>query len=132
MTQSYQTSDAVSERLARTQPLLIDGKWSAAEDGGASDVYNPSTGDVISAAAMATRADTERAIAAARASFDGGSWTGRTPAQRGKIRWQMLFQGTDRSKLRRLVWVVLHDVRHFEPDNRRAHVVVDVDPINML
>ena len=52
---------------------------------------------------------------------------------RGKTRWQMLFQGSDRSLVRQLVMQVLHDVGHFEPDNRRhINVVVDVDPINML
>jgi primosomal protein N' (replication factor Y) len=52
---------------------------------------------------------------------------------RGKVRWQMLFQGTDRSLVRQLVMQVLHDVSHFEPDKRRnTNVVVDVDPINML
>ena len=52
---------------------------------------------------------------------------------RGKIRWQLLFQGTDRNRLRRLVAAVLHDVGHFEPDKRpAARVVVDVDPLNLL
>lgn len=53
---------------------------------------------------------------------------------RGKTRWQMLLQGTDRSALRRLAASMLHDVGHFEPDNKRKNVrvVVDVDPVNML
>jgi primosomal protein N' (replication factor Y) len=53
---------------------------------------------------------------------------------RGKTRWQMLLQSTDRSALRRLVGCVLHDVGHFEPEKRRrgTNIVVDVDPVNML
>ncbi len=54
---------------------------------------------------------------------------------RGRTRWQMLFQSTDRSALRRLVQNVLHDVGHFEPDRKGrggTHVIVDVDPVNML
>lgn len=52
---------------------------------------------------------------------------------RGKTRWQMLLQGTDRGALRRLLQNVLHDVGHFDPERRsKTHVVVDVDPINML
>jgi primosomal protein N' (replication factor Y) len=53
---------------------------------------------------------------------------------RGKTRWQMLLQSTDRSALRRLVGSVLHDVGHFDPEKRRrnTNVVVDIDPINML
>ena len=75
MAHSYTMSPAVAERLAKAQPLLINGRWTASEDGSVSEVYNPSSGEVITTAAMATRADTERAVAAARASFDGGAWT---------------------------------------------------------
>jgi phenylacetaldehyde dehydrogenase len=89
MSEAYQATPAVAERLARTQLLLINGQWSGAEDGSVSEVYNPSSGEVISSAAMASRADTERAIAAARASFDSGAWTGLTPAQRGKVLWRV-------------------------------------------
>ena len=85
---SYTMSPAVAERLAKSQPLLIDGQWMAAEDGSVSEVYNPSSGEVITTAASATRADTERAVAAARTAFDTGVWTGLTPAQRGKILWR--------------------------------------------
>ncbi len=88
MAHSYTMSPAVAERLAKSQPLLIDGQWTAAEDGSVSDVYNPSSGKVISTAAMASRGDTERAVAAARASFDSGAWTGLTPSERGKILWR--------------------------------------------
>lgn len=88
MAQNYTASPTVAERLTRPQPLLIDGNWVEAADGGVSDVYNPSSGEVITTAAVATRTDTERAIAAARASFDGGIWTGLTPSQRGKILWR--------------------------------------------
>jgi phenylacetaldehyde dehydrogenase len=88
MASSYKMSSAVAERLAVPQPLFIGGQWTAAADGAVSDVYNPSSGKVITTAAMATRSDTERAVAAARTSFDDGVWTGLTPAQRGKILWR--------------------------------------------
>ena len=88
MANDYAMSPVVAERLARAQPLLIGDQWSGAEDGSVSDVYNPSSGEIISTAASATRADTERAIAAARTAFDSGVWTGLTPAERGKILWR--------------------------------------------
>ncbi|MCB1688121.1 MAG: aldehyde dehydrogenase family protein [Halioglobus sp.] len=86
---SYVVSAAVRERLARPQPLLIGGHWCEAADGGVSDIFNPSNGEQLGTAASATRDDCERAIAAARQSFDGGSWTALTPAQRGKILWRV-------------------------------------------
>lgn len=88
MSADYVYTPAVAKRLAGFAPLLINGKWEAAADGAVSDVYNPSSGHVISTAASATREDTERAIAAARSSFDKGVWTGLTPAERGKILWR--------------------------------------------
>ena len=88
MSRKFQVSPLVAQRLKCVQPLLIGENWSGSEDGKVSDVYNPSTGQVITTAAIATRADTERAVAAARTSFDQGAWTGLTPSQRGKILWR--------------------------------------------
>ena len=85
---SYAPSPVVAARLVRTQGLLINGDWCVAADGAESDVYDPSSGVVISAAARATTEDTERAVAAARKSFDEGVWTGLTPAARGRILWR--------------------------------------------
>ncbi|MGL4566246.1 MAG: aldehyde dehydrogenase family protein, partial [Halioglobus sp.] len=85
---SYHMSPGVHARLARPQQMLIGNTWCGAQDGGVSDVYNPSNGEIISHAATATVNDCERAIAAARASFDAGLWTGLTPAQRARILWR--------------------------------------------
>lgn len=84
----YQPTDLVRERLDRTQGLLIGGRWSEAEDGSGSDVFDPSSGRVISRAATATAADCDRAVAAARESFDSAVWNRLTPAERGKILWR--------------------------------------------
>lgn len=85
----FTVSKEVSERLAKPQRLLIDGDWREAENGATTDVYNPSTGTVISQAASASSNDAEQAVAAARRTFDNGDWTGLTPAQRGKILWRV-------------------------------------------
>lgn len=89
MSELYSMSATVEGRLSKTQQLLIDGQWQPSADGTTSDVFDPSTGDVVTQAASATREDTERTIAAARRSFDNGDWTGLTPAQRGKILWKI-------------------------------------------
>lgn len=89
MTSSYEASDYLKRKLANPQPLLINGEWRQASDGATSDIYNPSSGEVIGQAAAATAEDAEQAVAAARNSFDRGDWTGLTPAQRGKILWKV-------------------------------------------
>ena len=61
--------------------LLIDGTWSAAEDGGRRDIVNPSDASVIASVAEATASDADRAVRAARSAFDEGSWS-RAPATR--------------------------------------------------
>jgi aldehyde dehydrogenase (NAD+) len=73
----------VSE-LGRTWQLYIDGRWT---DGGAGTfpVLNPATEEVVAHAPNGTRADLERAIAAARRAFDGGPWTRTTAADRARI-----------------------------------------------
>jgi phenylacetaldehyde dehydrogenase len=83
----YEMSAIVRSRLAGCQPLLIAGRWCGGSDGVVSDVYNPSSGEVITTASVATADDCDRAVAAARAAFDSGTWTGLTPAQRGRILW---------------------------------------------
>ena len=89
MSNNRPVSTWTQQRLANTQQLLVDGKWRCASSGAVSDIYNPSSGEVIARAASATEEDAEQAIAAARRSFDAGSWTGMTPAQRGKILWRI-------------------------------------------
>ena len=70
--------------LARTWKLYIDGKWSDA-GGGTFDVINPATEEVVASAPNATRADLDRAIAAARRAFDEGPWRKTTPADRARV-----------------------------------------------
>jgi len=89
MSNTFQISPGVQQRMARVQPLLIDGEWREAQGGATTDVYGPSCGSVISKATSASDADTELAVAAARRSFDSGVWTGMTPAGRAKILWKV-------------------------------------------
>jgi succinate-semialdehyde dehydrogenase/glutarate-semialdehyde dehydrogenase len=57
--------------------LLVDGQWSAGQNGRETEVVNPATGEPIGAVADATAADVERAIAAAERAFP--AWAA-TPA----------------------------------------------------
>ena len=70
--------------LQRTWKLYIDGKWADAA-GGTFDVLNPATEDVVAQAPDGTRADLERAIAAARRAFDEGPWPRTTPNERARV-----------------------------------------------
>ena len=65
---------------------FVDGKWLDAADGERFDVFNPATGEVIATAPSSKREDVDRAVAAARRTFDDGSWwPGTTARERGRI-----------------------------------------------
>jgi acyl-CoA reductase-like NAD-dependent aldehyde dehydrogenase len=69
--------------------LYIDGKLCDAEDGRTADSINPATEEPWARVARASRADTQRAIAAARRAFDEGPWPRMTPADRKRILHQI-------------------------------------------
>ena len=89
MADTYVPSAKVAQRLINPQPILVDGQWRLSGDDATTDIYNPSTGEIIGQAAAATLDDAEAAVMAARRSFDNGDWTRLTPAQRGKILWRV-------------------------------------------
>ena len=65
---------------------FIDGKWVDAQDGERFDVFNPATGAVIATAPHSKPADVDAAVAAARRTFDEGTWwPGTTARRRGRI-----------------------------------------------
>jgi acyl-CoA reductase-like NAD-dependent aldehyde dehydrogenase len=65
---------------------FIDGKWIDAQDGERFDVFNPATGAVIATAPHSKPADVDAAVAAARRTFDEGTWwPGMAARQRGRI-----------------------------------------------
>ena len=59
----------------------IDGRWVDAQDGARFDVFNPATGEVIATAPDSKQADVDAAVAAARRTFDDGTWWPGTPAR---------------------------------------------------
>ena len=65
---------------------FIDGKWVDALDGSRFDVFNPATGEVIATVPDSKAEDVERAIDAARRTFDEGTWwPGTSERERGRI-----------------------------------------------
>ena len=64
---------------------FIAGAFTDARDGGTYANLNPATGAVLNRVADCTAADVDRAVAAARAAFDSGVWSRRTPTDRKRV-----------------------------------------------
>ncbi len=69
--------------------LFIKGRPEAAAHGGTIDVYNPATGALLTTVPDGQSADIDRAVAAARASFENKSWRGMDPSKKEKILWDV-------------------------------------------
>ena len=59
---------------------FIDGQSVDPADGATEDILNPATGEAIASAPLSTAEDVNRAVAAAKAAFDG--WSTTTPGER--------------------------------------------------
>src|SRR5207249_2774560 len=75
----------------RGQPkkLFIGGRWVEAASGKTFETLNPATGEVLAKVAEGGADDIDRAVAAARASFDRGTWRDLPPSERAKVLWQV-------------------------------------------
>ena len=62
----------------------IDGQWTDPDSGTWFDTENPYTGEVWAKIARGNAADVDKAVAAAKAAFDGG-WGTSNPTDRGKL-----------------------------------------------
>jgi len=65
--------------------LYTGGEWVAPLDGGRIDVVNPATEAVIGHAPLASVADVDRAVAAARDAFEHGPWPHIAPETRADV-----------------------------------------------
>ena len=61
----------------------INGQISAGESGASQDVFNPATGQVTGRVALASPADVDTAVAAARAAFP--AWADTPPIRRARV-----------------------------------------------
>jgi acyl-CoA reductase-like NAD-dependent aldehyde dehydrogenase len=69
--------------------LFINGRREEAEHGRTIDVVNPATGELLTTVPDGAAADVDRAVAAARASFERKSWRGMDPSKKEKILWDV-------------------------------------------
>jgi betaine-aldehyde dehydrogenase len=69
--------------------MYVGGKWVDSESGETFDVINPATERLLGSVPKGSRADAGAAIDAARAAFDNGIWSGKTPADRCSLLWKL-------------------------------------------
>ncbi len=67
--------------------LFICGKWEDSVCNRSVDVINPATGELITTVPDADACDVDRAVCAARESFEKKSWRGMDPSKRERILW---------------------------------------------
>jgi len=79
---------SIAPATTKTQ-LLIGGAWRDAESAATYDDVNPATGQTLASVAEAGAADVDAAVAAARAAFDAGRWSGMAASRRAKIVYKM-------------------------------------------
>jgi aldehyde dehydrogenase (NAD+) len=80
-----------------TYKQYIDGEWTDAASGETYEVVNPSNEEVVARVPAGAEADADRAVAAARRSFDKGEWRNKTQAQRTQIMFEIARQLADKS-----------------------------------
>lgn len=64
---------------------FIDGNYTGSTGSTPVDVYNPATGELLISVPDATAEDVNRAVAAARRSFEAQTWRGKDPSERERI-----------------------------------------------
>jgi acyl-CoA reductase-like NAD-dependent aldehyde dehydrogenase len=69
--------------------LFINGKWEEAGLGGTIDIINPATGELLTTVPDGHGCDVDRAVAAARRSFERKTWRGMDPSKKEKILWDI-------------------------------------------
>jgi aldehyde dehydrogenase (NAD+) len=67
------------------EQLFIGGQWVAPAGTGTFEVVCPSTEELVARVPEGTTADIDRAVAAARRSFDDGTWRSTAPAERAAV-----------------------------------------------
>ncbi|WP_027858632.1 aldehyde dehydrogenase [Marinobacterium jannaschii] len=73
------------QQISLKAQAFIDGEFVDASDKGTYDTINPASGELLAATAACTEADVDRAVAAARRSFDSGIWADKAPGERKAV-----------------------------------------------
>ncbi|HEX4569039.1 MAG TPA: aldehyde dehydrogenase family protein, partial [Dongiaceae bacterium] len=82
---SLENFRAQAAGLTYRSQAFINGKYVSAASGKTFDNINPATGKVINQVASGDKEDVDRAVAAARAAFEKGSWANMAPSDRKKV-----------------------------------------------
>ena len=80
--------EAVKQKL-KPQNLFINGRFEESVGDQKINVVNPATGELLTTVPDANMADVDRAVAAARKSFEKKSWRGMDPSRKEKILWDL-------------------------------------------
>jgi aldehyde dehydrogenase (NAD+) len=75
--------------LLKPGKLFINGRWEDSECGRTIDVCNPATGENLTTVPDADACDVDRAVRAARQSFEKKTWRGMDPSRKEKILWDI-------------------------------------------
>jgi betaine-aldehyde dehydrogenase len=73
----------------RKYRMFINGEWAESDSGKYFPVIDPSTEEIIAQVPEAGEKEVNRAVAAARAAFDTGSWPQTTAQERGRILFRL-------------------------------------------
>ena len=84
MTSAVASATAAASRTWRTQ-AFIDGEFVDAVSGKRFSTENPATGERLTQVAECDAADVDRAVTAARAAYESGSWSQRAPRERRAV-----------------------------------------------
>ncbi len=84
-----QTAGAQSFLARKHCKMLIGEQWVNAASGKTLDTVNPATGEVLATIPAGEREDVDRAVRAARASFESGVWRDLPGAQKARVLWKM-------------------------------------------
>lgn len=76
------------EWLKTDKKLLINGEWVAAESGKTFETINPATEKVLTRVAEGSKADVDKAVAAARRAYEG-EWRKMPSAQRSRLLYKL-------------------------------------------
>jgi phenylacetaldehyde dehydrogenase len=75
--------------IGTPRQLFINGQWTDAASGKTFNTPNPATGEILARVAEGDAEDINRAVVAARKSFEEGPWTRMSPSERGRLIWKI-------------------------------------------
>src|SRR6516225_52622 len=85
------TNMTAAEAIRSVPPSrhFINGAFTESTGGTTIEVRSPAFGELIATVPDATAEDVNRAVAAARASFESKSWRGKDPSEKELILWRL-------------------------------------------